>query len=396
MPRLIQTVTVPTLLSRTLFGARAIAWPAVGPLHLALEPLAGPPPRPDLRPLTLVLGGICASDLHALTGESPRILWPLSSFPSVPGHEILARTAEGQRVVVDPFIGCAVRGLEPCPECSRGQTALCRRAAEAGGGIARGMMLGFCRDLPGGWSDTLWAHPSQLHAVPDSLPDAAALLTEPLAVAMHALLQVPWNGSERVLVVGAGTIGLCVVAAMRMLDLPAPLVAARHRHQAQAAAALGGHPVVAAGERWPRLGGATPVEGWLGRPLWLGGFDVVVDAVSSPATLGRAAAAVRAGGTLVRAGDVGTLPTRARDAAWIPDVRLLGPFGYGLERLLDGRSVHTFDLVLERSPALAQPLTALVTHTFPLAAYREALAAAGGRRQQGSIKVAFRGPDRSS
>lgn len=400
LPRLVHVASPASLAARRLLGARAIAWPGVGSLRFdPRSSLDGPPPAPGLRRLEVLLAGICGSDLHALAGDSPTVLWPLSSFPSVPGHEILARVADaggegdaarGARVVVDPFVSCRVRGLEPCPECARGQAALCRRAAEAGGGVARGMLVGFNRDLPGGWSEALWAHPSQLHRVPDGLPDAVALLVEPLAVAAHALLQVAWAGSERVLVIGAGTIGLCTIAAMRMLGLPAPLVAARHRHQAAAAAALGAHPVVADPSRWPRLGGAAAIAGWFGQPLWLGGFDVVVDAVSGARTLGQAARAVRSGGTLVRVGDVGTLPGRAEPSAWIPDVRILSPFGYGIEAMPDGSRAHTFDLVLARAGALADPLRALVTHTFALTDYRAALAHATGHGPTRSIKVAFR------
>ncbi len=396
MPRLIQVASPVSLAARKAFGARAAAWPLVASLRYDPAPSPDAPPRPGMRRFTPVLSGICGSDLSALSGRSPTVLWPLSSFPSVPGHEILASPADGAeggaaggRVVVDPSISCAVRGLDPCPHCARGETALCRRAAEPGGGIARGMLIGFNRDLPGGWSDTVWAHPSQLHAVPDDLPDAVAALTEPLAVAMHALLQVSWTGSERVLVVGAGTIGLAVVAAARMLGLPGPLVAARHRHQSQAAAALGGHPVMADPERWPRLGGAHAVPGWLGRPLWLGGFDVVVDAAGGGRTLAEAARATRSGGTVVRVGDVGTLPSRGDSGVWIPDVRILTPFLYGPERLPDGSRAHTFDVVLARVAPLAEPLAALVTHTFPLAEYRAALHAATHHGRERSIKVAF-------
>lgn len=397
MPRLVQVASVPSLAVRQAFGARAITWPLVGPLRLAGPNLDAPPPGPGWQRLTMRLAGICGSDVAALSGRSPTVLWPLVSFPSVPGHEIVADLApdagdgSGGRVVVDPYLSCQARGVAPCPECARGQSAVCRRAAMSGETLG-GMMIGYHRDLPGGWSDHLWAHRSQLHPLPPDLSDEAALLVEPVSIAAHAVLQVPWQGSERVLVVGGGTIGLATVAALRLLALPAPLVATRHGHQAAAAAALGGHPVVADGARWPRLGGATPVLGWLGRPLWLGGFDVVVDAVGTDATFARAAAAVRAGGTVLRVGDVGTLP-RSRDGGiWAPDVRVLSPYGYGLDRLPDGTTGHTFDLVLARIGTLAEPLAALVTHIYGLGDYRAALAAATHHARFRSIKVAFRGP----
>ena len=118
-----------------------------------------------------------------LTGRASATLSPFSSFPAILGHEVVAVVAEagaeagvtaGQRVVLDPIISCAVRGLEPCPGCRDGTPALCRRAAE--GDLSPGMLIGFCRDLPGGWSEGMLAHASQLHPVPERLSDEAAAL----------------------------------------------------------------------------------------------------------------------------------------------------------------------------------------------------------------------------
>lgn len=410
MSSIVQVATVPSLAARRAFGARVITWPVFGSLRRVDDQVV-PPPGAGWRRLDMRLAGICGSDIAALSGRSPTVLWPLVSFPSVPGHEIVAtratedmveaaddpahaRASSSARVVVDPYLSCQARGLvPPCPECQRGQTSVCRRAGAPSEGLGAGMMIGYHRDLPGGWSDCLWAHESQLHPVPDAIGDEAALLVEPVAVALHGLCQIAWDGSERVLVVGGGTIGLATVAALRILGLPAPLVATRHSHQAIAAAALGGHPVVGDGTRWPRLGGACAVAGWLGRPLWLGGFDVVVDAVGTDRTLARAAEAVRAGGAIVRIGDVGTLPRSRDGGVWAPDVRVISPFGYGRETMPDGTVGHAFDLVVARIGSLQEPLGALVTHTYTLENYRPALAAAVDHRRNRSIKVAFRGKE---
>jgi len=128
-----------------------------------------------------------------VTPAMTAMLSPFSSFPAILGHEVVAVVEEagtgadvatGQRVVLDPIISCAVRGLDPCPGCRAGTPALCRRAAE--GDLSPGMLIGFCRDLPGGWSEGMLAHSSQLHAVPKQLSDEAAALIEPLACGLHA------------------------------------------------------------------------------------------------------------------------------------------------------------------------------------------------------------------
>ena len=91
-------------------------------------------------------------------------------------------------MVVEPALGCKVRGIEPpCPYCASGRHALCLNVAK--GDISPGIQTGFCHDTGGGWSrGTLVAHPSQLHRVPDAVPDEAAVAVEPLACAVHAAL----------------------------------------------------------------------------------------------------------------------------------------------------------------------------------------------------------------
>ena len=167
-----------------------------------------PIPRGDdwvrLRP---TLAGVCGTDMALLTGHASAILSPFASFPAVLGHEVVGVVeGEGRRVVVDPVIGCVVRGLEPCRRCAAGQARFCERATE--GGISPGVLIGYCADLPGGWSDAMAVHRSQLHPLPDAIADEVAVLVEPFSVALHAVLARPPAAGAAVLVIGAGTLGL--------------------------------------------------------------------------------------------------------------------------------------------------------------------------------------------
>ena len=77
------------------------------------------------------LAGVCGTDMALLTGHASAILSPFASFPAVLGHEVVGIVEEdGRRVVVDPIIGCVVRGLEPCRRCAAGQARFCERATE--------------------------------------------------------------------------------------------------------------------------------------------------------------------------------------------------------------------------------------------------------------------------
>src|SRR4051812_7723684 len=80
------------------------------------------------------LSGICGSDLATLQGHTSLSFTPLVSMPFVPGHEVVAETLDdapglpsGSRVVLDPVLACAARGLDPCEACAGGMRNRCDR-----------------------------------------------------------------------------------------------------------------------------------------------------------------------------------------------------------------------------------------------------------------------------
>src|SRR5438034_11848473 len=95
---------------------------------------------------------------------------------------------------------------------------LCYNVTE--GPIEVGLQTGYCADTGGGWGETLVAHPSQVHPVPDSLTDEAAVLIEPFACCVHAALRGGATKDDMVVVAGAGTIGLLTVAAVKLFTPP--------------------------------------------------------------------------------------------------------------------------------------------------------------------------------
>ena len=146
-----------------------------------------------------------------------------------------AASSTGKRAVIEPVLGCEARGIEPpCPACARGPQGR-RASASPSGTCVPACRPATAADTGGGWSGGLVAHESQLHEVPDNLSDEAAVMVEPAACAVHAACAADITGGERVIVLGAGTLGLCVIAALRALCLPGALVAvAKHPEPAQA------------------------------------------------------------------------------------------------------------------------------------------------------------------
>ncbi len=362
----------------------------LGPLRLTdLEPPALPGPEwVRVRPR---LAGICGSDLATVDGRSSRYFEDIVSFPFVPGHEVVgtvdaagAGVEAGTRVVVEPVLGCAARAISPpCPACAAGHSGNCERVAF--GHLAPGLQIGFCADTGGGWSSAgLVAHRSQLYPVPDAFSDEEAVLVEPTACAVHAALRAAVAPGETVAVVGAGTLGLTTVAALRHLASPGRLLAgAKHDVQRRLASALGADTVVPPDQLVRAVRQQTRSLA-AGHQL-TGGADVVVDCVGSAQSLAQSLAMVRPRGRVVLVGMPGKVSVDLT-SLWHREVTLAGAYAYGAEDVAGIRR-RTFDLAFELVATAG--LGRLVSASYPLERYEEALAHAGSAGRRGAVKIVF-------
>ncbi len=366
----------------------------LSPLQLedAPDPVLPTPQWVRVRPL---LSGICGSDLGTLSSENSPYFSPITSPPFVMGHEVVGEVAEdnsgfraGERVVLEPALGCAVRGIDPpCPYCASGRHALCLNVAR--GDISPGIQTGFCRDTGGGWSrGTLVAHPSQLHRVPDAVPDEAAVAIEPLACAVHAALGTAPD--DTTLVIGAGSVGLLTVAALRHLtDAGRIICVAKHERQRKEALRLGATEVVHPKETYsklPEMLGSTPYKPELGKPVVMGGADKVFECVGAPGTMEDALRLTKPGGDVTLVGMPGAKSTLDLTALWYKEVRLAGSYAYSIEEH-DGKQTGSFQLALSIAPKIE--LQTLIGPSFQLDSYKEAIAAARSAGCEGHVKVVF-------
>ena len=335
-----------------------------------------------MRPL---VSGVCGSDLAALTGHASFYLEPLTSYPFIPGHELSGRLEDGTRVVVQPVLGCAVRGIEPpCRFCAEGRIGLCLNVTE--GPIDVGLQTGYCAGTGGGWGELLVAHESQLYEVPEALSDEAAMLTEPLACSIHAALRGAATKDDVVLVAGAGAIGLLTVAAVKLYTPPRQLICiAKYPHQAELARSLGADLVVAPAQAYQRVRfatGARRLEG-VERDVLLGGADITFEATGNAGSLSDAVRLTRGGGRVVAVG----MPGEAK-VDWAPiwqrELEVTGAYAYGVEKSTGKR---TFEMALEASASLN--LDRLVGPLFPLTEYKEAIAYALAAGRMSAVRVAF-------
>jgi L-iditol 2-dehydrogenase len=360
--------------------------------------------------VAVTTGGICGSDLHLFahnTGPSPTLM-TMGSFPFVLGHEIAGHVIEagpqcphriGTRVVLDPCIPCAARGIDPlCANCARGRTSSCLNLDSRI--ISSGRTLGFTQGLGGGWAEQALAHSSMLHPLPSTVPDGGASLYEPLSIACHGLLRAGPTDGEPVLVVGAGVIGLAAVAALKGLFPGCPVtVVARHTHQADAAVACGADHVVRSDagnghfEELADLVGAR-VVGWKTNVMLMGGYPFVVEAVGSPQSVTEALRAVAHRGKVLLLGAAGVSEVDLTPI-WYKEAALIGSIDHTVDPesapgLAGGPNRHSVDRALDILAAGLVPYEVIVTHEFPLDRYREAVETAIDRESSQAIKVVFR------
>jgi threonine dehydrogenase-like Zn-dependent dehydrogenase len=312
--------------------------------------------------------GICGSDLHWYHGRYPA--------PSVcPGHEISAIVADvgpgvrevkaGDRVAVEGLWSCG-----SCDACRAGQAQRCKRTQMIGGTVG------------GGFADYMLQVPRHLFAIPAGVDDEVAALTEPLAVSVHGLRLAGLEMGQRVLVLGAGTIGLTAIAAARAGGAGEIAVTAKRPQQRAAATALGATRVFDPGD-------AAGLKAYARTSP----IDVVVETVGEsgdgsgalPGTLEQGIALVRRGGSVVILG-VFLAPTPVNAGMLVlREVRLLGAVAYAR-----GRDRADYEIALDLLAREGETLRrAMITHRFALDDIDQAFRAAADKAS-GAIKVSVR------
>jgi 2-desacetyl-2-hydroxyethyl bacteriochlorophyllide A dehydrogenase len=291
-------------------------------------------PTPAIRPgearVRLRRAGVCGTDLHIFDGTQPYF-----EYPRVIGHELAGEIDEigagvaftpGQRVAILPYLACGV-----CVSCRRGKTNCCQRLA----------VLGVHVD--GGMADYVCVPQANLVAADDLTFDQAAMV-EFLAIGAHAVARGAVSEGDRVLVTGAGPIG---VACMIFAKLHGALVTAldtREDRLAFCARELGLDHCVRAG---------VDAKAELAR-LTAGDFyDCVFDATGNSDAMNAGFAHVAHGGAYV-------LVSIVRDTISFADPE----FHKRETSLLSSRNAtrRDFDAVLAAMRSGAIPTGALATH----------------------------------
>ena len=326
-----------------------------------------------------IMTGICGVDAAMFfVTASPRI--SIAALPGVPrvflGHEVLGRVIEagpsvsslapGDRVVLQRYLPCcSIKEIEPpCPPCRDGNYTLCEN-------FSVGAMP---ENLGAGFSEEFIAHESQLMKVPEALHDDQAVMIEPTAVSLHAVLKRPPNKGEKVLVIGAGTIGLGVIQAAKAVSPDHSLcVLEKISFKKDLARTLGADEILS-GDPYNAAAIATGgklYRGPMGNNIMLGGFDLIYDCVGYSRTVHDSLRWLRARGDYVMIGNQLSPVSFDQTPIWNQELSIMGINAHGMEEFA-GRRISSFGLAMEMVQNGKIKLDGLITHRFPLSSYREA------------------------
>lgn len=344
------------------------------------------------------LAGICGSDLHQVYGDGDFRISPAAlprHIHTYPGHEVVGEVIEvgeevqqlgvGDRVILQHAPNCLTAGTQPlCRSCAVGNYNLCENGA-----IPDPQQIG------GGWSEEMLLHEQQLFLAPTGMSDEQAVMLEPTAVALRAVLHSFPQAGDRVLIIGSGTIGLLILNIVRALAPDTEVsILAKHAFQVEQATRMGAAHIVYPQDSYTsiqRATGARLYRGMLGNQTMLGGYDIIYDTVGNTKTVHDALRWARAQANVVMVGLNLHLMRVDLSPIWSQEVNLIGTTGHGMENWPIGTREwrSTFDIASELIlHGLIHP-ERLVTHRFALNDYREALTTAMDKNNTGSIKVAF-------
>ncbi len=402
MKALVFNITVPNYLALQLIGRIDRKFFYEGPfstvkLAEAPEPML---PNQDWVKIRVKLCGFCGSDLNLLTVKDSPMASPFTSFPCIFGHEIFGEViqtgtrvetcAAGDRVTVNPGLTCSARGISPeCPACAAGRPGSCEKYAE--GGFGPGMFTGICHDIGGGFAEYLVVHKSQVYRVPDGVSPESAVLTEPLAVGLQAVLDNRPGEKDRVLVIGGGVIGAMIVKAIRGLGIGCSVTVAEPSvFSGEYVKRSGADHVVRGGiiDAAEKIAGARAYKPMIGERIVQGGFDRVFDTVGHSPTLQAALIVTAAGGTISLVG-IGNKVTFDPTPLWLKLQTIKGCYGYGYNDTENGRR-HAFEIALDLMERKKVHVEDMLTHTFTIEQYKELIRVNMNKGVNRAIKTAIR------
>jgi threonine dehydrogenase-like Zn-dependent dehydrogenase len=351
------------------------------------------------------LCGICGSDSKQvfLDANFDNPLQSIISFPQILGHEVVGvieqvgpavrSLHEGDRVVLNPWLSCTPRGINPlCPACKRGDYSLCEHFMD--GVIPPGLHTGTCREVTGGFAPFFPAHQSMLIPIPNGIEFDQAVLADPFAVSLRAVLKAPPKEGETAVVYGCGTLGLMTIAILSALYPKTSIIAiARHDIQVALAHKLGATNIFTTRDTTEIIESTAEIihsrihKPKLSKPWLQGGVDVIYDTVASAETLEVGVRITRPKGMIVMTGV--SKPARYEwTLHYFKEISIIGSNAFGIEEF-EGKRKHGMEIYLQLLAEKIVNIPPMVTHRFNQNKYQDALMVSAFKDKYQAVKVVF-------
>jgi threonine dehydrogenase-like Zn-dependent dehydrogenase len=257
----------------------------------------------------------------------------------------------------------------------------------------------FRGQIYGGWSEYFLALEKNLYKVPENIPNHIAVLIEPFTVALHGVIRNPPEDTDKVLVLGAGTIGIMTIIALRALNKKSHIISVvRYPHQAELAKFCGADEVLNSSRDktsyYKEI--ADQYDALLVTPLMrkpyiygMKGPDVIYDSVATESTVEDDFHLIRSGGKLVLIG-MGYSITKKID--WgvqiYKEVSVSGTFLQSVGEF-EGNIIDPYEYGLRYMSEHLDVFEKIVTHRFSVQDFRKAFAALENKGKSHAIKVIF-------
>lgn len=324
--------------------------------------------------------GICGSDMtfyKCAQGPSTAFLPIPCSKITYLGHETVGEVVEvgsavkkfkvGDRVCMNKYMACCdLKGYsedEQCEMCKAGNYADCENYGEPNK---------YDIHAGAGMGDSYLAPEGQLLSV-DGLSDDDAVLIEPFSVSLHAVLKRVPKENEKVLVIGAGMIGLNVIQFAELLQPKCKIYVMENNPNKHEFAKKLGADVILTGEPYEAVAKATnaKIYGKGKNRMILGGFDVIYDSVGKGTLFNDTLRWLRAQGTLVKIGYQMTKTKFDETPLWWQGLEIIGVDSHGMENY-NGKKVSTFEIVKDMMLKKQLITDGFITHRFKLDDYKKA------------------------
>jgi 2-desacetyl-2-hydroxyethyl bacteriochlorophyllide A dehydrogenase len=311
---------------------KAAVW--YGGKDIKIEDLPEPKIKDDEVLVKVRAVSICGSDLHAYIGVSKRRIPPL-----VMGHEFSGEVVklgsnvkglrEGERVVLEPVLSCG-----KCVLCQRGRSNICENMKLVG------------LHLNGAFSEYVPIAASKCHKLPNSVSFEEASLTEPLAVAVHAVNLTSLEKDEDICIIGSGTVGLMTLQVAKNKGTGKIFVIDTLDYRLELAKKLGATTLINAKKE-------DPVK----EVLADGGVGTVFEAVGHQKTVQQALAMVGKGGKVTIIGMLEATMELGMLDVTVKEIEIRGSYGY---------TPNDFKLALKLIAQGKVNVKPLITHVLPL------------------------------